>query len=328
MSVKPNETTCAVSGKECIKLPSLICLCSNSPSLVIIIIIIIIINSIAIVLHTTAAATQHVESVSFLIIIIFMSDKINMKWDQVKIHHLGQQTEFRSDWSSNHLQTNWPDKKWQQLLHCSRFIAISFNVSSHLVELSFGSQPGKRDDPTLLKLTVAFFISRCHVICWPPGRLFHPVCGIENRAWCGRRWGSIRNTWPSHRSLHNFIFLGSVSLPFPPSTYLRTSRLLTLSLHPTLANCRKQRWSNTSRRCTSCWRSGHVSHPYNKTKRTAALYTRPFTGRETSFLRHRCSKLAKAIRALLIRALISGPMLLSLLKQLDEHHWGWEVIML
>ena len=131
---------------------------------------------------------------------------------------LATKQKFRSNRSSNHLQTNWPDNKWQELLNCSRFIAISFNVTSHLVELSFGSQPGKRDYPTLLKLTVTLFISLCYVICWPPDRLFHPVCD-KNRARCGRRWGSIRNTWPSHRSLHKCILLEIVSLPFPPSTY-------------------------------------------------------------------------------------------------------------
>ena len=39
-----------------------------------------------------------------------------------------------------------------------RFIAIFIKLSSHLVDESFGPQPDKRDDPTLLKTTVLLFI--------------------------------------------------------------------------------------------------------------------------------------------------------------------------
>ena len=99
-----------------------------------------------------------------------------MKWvEQVfladvkeKYAILANKQKFWSDRSSNHLRTIWPDKKWQRLLHCSQFITMSFKASNHIVELSFGSQPGKRDNLILLKPTVAFFISRCYIICWPP----------------------------------------------------------------------------------------------------------------------------------------------------------------
>ena len=134
---------------------------------------------------------------------------------------------------------------------CSRLITVSFKVSSHPVEESFGPQPGKRDDPTLLKPTVTLFISHYHVICRSPGRFFHHVCGTKNMTRCGRRRVSIHNTWPIHRSLHNFILLQSVWIPFPLNTHFHTSRLLTLSLNPALANFCKQVWSNTLERCTS-----------------------------------------------------------------------------
>ena len=248
-----------------------------------------------------------------------------MKWEangcligiKVKILRLDQQTEI----------SVWPIKQsfsknltWSEMTTTSPLLTIHCHIFQRIQPLSwniFWAQPGKKEDPTLLKSTATVFILRCQVICWLPGRFFYPVCRIENSAQCGRRRGSIGNTRPSHRYLHNFILLKSVSLPFLSRTH-RASTLLTLSLQLTLANFHKQRWSNTSRRCTSCWWSGHVSHPYNKTERTAALYTRPFTGRETSFLRHRCIKLAKAIRALLIRALISELILPALLRQLPR----------
>ena len=95
----------------------------------------------------------------------------------------------------------------------------------------------------------------------------------------GNRRGCIRNTWSSHCSLHNFILLQSVSLPFSPTTHFRTSTLLTLSPHPTLTSCRKQWWSNTSGGYTSSWQSGHVSHSYSKMKPMIALYAWSFMGK-------------------------------------------------
>ena len=109
---------------------------------IIVIIIIIIINSIAIVLHTTASATQRVESVSFFAIIISLTT-IKLTWNGKRLVSKSKQCKNTPFWLTNRNfgltdQTIWPDKKWQQLFHCSRFITISFKVSSLLVELSFG----------------------------------------------------------------------------------------------------------------------------------------------------------------------------------------------
>ena len=102
-------------------------------------------------------------------------------------------------------------KQWHQLLYCSWFILIPFKVSGDS--------------------TVVFFIPRCYIICWPPGRLFYTVCGTENRFQYGWRRGPMRNT--RHRSLQTFTPpLESVSLPSPssPISFKTNSKIWAINL--------------------------------------------------------------------------------------------------
>ena len=82
--------------------------------------------------------------------------------------------------------------------HCVRFIAISLKVSSHVLGASRGPQAGSRTDPTDPYFAVVVFISRFHVMGWPPRVLRHSGLGIAYRALCGSRLPGIRRTCPSH----------------------------------------------------------------------------------------------------------------------------------
>ena len=120
----------------------------------------------------------------------------------------------------------------------------------------------------LLKLTVTFFILQCCFILasW---RYIQLSSGRRTRC-------NVIDKRSSYATLphpHNFILLEIVSPMFLSDTHIHSLRLLTLSLHCTLINCRKQRWSNTSSWC-----------PYSDPRRMFAMYTRLLTKSETSFL--------------------------------------------
>ena len=139
------------------------------------------------------------------------------------------------------------DKKWQRLLQCPRLITIFFKVSSHLVWLSFGSQIGKRDTLNSIKPIIIFLISHCLVIRWSSRQFLHslPLKLIIGPDEIGE--GSPYATHDVTNVVCTILFFGKMCHSrFPKYTHFNASRLLNRSFHSTLANCPKQRWSNTT----------------------------------------------------------------------------------
>ena len=81
----------------------------------------------------------------------------------------------------------------------TELLAISSRVFSHACSETFGPQPGKRQEPTVVNLFVDSFIPRCHVITWPPRDRFQPNFGSANKNFLGSLELFILITRPNHR---------------------------------------------------------------------------------------------------------------------------------
>ena len=110
----------------------------------------------------------------------------------------------------------------------------------------FDTQTWKRDEPTLIRITITFFHTA--VIRQTPDVSFTVPSGLKTRRDVVNEEGSDLTLaaqcaqFYSPRKHTNFRLFW---------IYTRTSKLLTWSLHTTLTLSHKQQWSNTSRRCTS-----------------------------------------------------------------------------
>ena len=117
---------------------------------------------------------------------------------------------------------------------CVQFIAISLKVSSHVLGVSRVPHPGCRTDPTDPKFAVVIFISRFHVVGWPPRVIHHSGLGIAYRALCGSRLPGIRRTCPVYLNLlfqrtkfvitKNYLSYSLVSYSLIPSDTCYTTK--------------------------------------------------------------------------------------------------------
>ena len=135
-----------------------------------------------------------------------------------------------------------------------------------------------------LTFFVDSFISRCHVITWPPRDRFQPNFGSANKIFLGRLELFIPSICPNHRRLVPrmiwIIFLDDLG---SPKIRCWISSLVIRFFHEKCPIYRRHLWSNTWSLCKSPERNGHISHPY----RRVALYTRPLVASETSVQRHK-----------------------------------------